>query len=41
MLRNEKHDEKVDIWAAGIIAYRLFSGGEYPFYDDDEEEFKR
>ena len=41
MLRNERYDEKVDIWAAGVIAYQLFTGGDPPFYDDDEDEFKR
>ena len=42
ILRGEKHDEKVDIWAVGVIAYMLFSGGEWPFYDEEnEDEFKR
>ena len=32
--------QKVDIWAAGVLAFQLFSGGHSPFpqYCEDEEE---
>ena len=25
------YDEKCDVWSLGVIAYQLFSQGEYPF----------
>ena len=28
---DQKYDEKCDIWAVGVIAYQLFSLGEFPF----------
>jgi calcium-dependent protein kinase len=28
---DQSYDEKCDIWAVGIIAYQLFSLGEFPF----------
>lgn len=31
-----KYDEKCDIWALGVIAYQLFSQGEYPFRGANE-----
>ena len=30
--------DKVDIWAAGVIAFYLFSGGNYPFDGETQEE---
>jgi len=30
------YDEKCDIWALGVIAYLLFSQGEYPFNSESE-----
>jgi calcium-dependent protein kinase len=33
-----EYDEKCDIWALGVIAYQLFSGGEYPFDGDNEAQ---
>lgn len=32
------YDEKCDIWALGVVAYQLFSGGDFPF--DGENEVK-
>ena len=40
ILKGEPVDEKVDIWAAGVLAFYLFSGGAMPFmpdYDEDED----
>ena len=37
ILRGEKYDSKVDIWAAGVIAVYLFSGG-WTAFDVDEEK---
>lgn len=33
---SRKYDEKCDIWALGVIAYQLFSQGEYPFKGANE-----
>ena len=30
--------DKVDVWAAGVIAFYLFSGGNYPFDGETQEE---
>ena len=30
--------DKVDVWAAGVIAFYLFSGGNYPFDGDTQED---
>ena len=38
LVQNEKHDSKVDIWALGVIAFSLFSGGHHPFVTQDEME---
>jgi len=32
----QSYDEKCDIWSLGVIAYQLFSEGEYPFDGDNE-----
>ena len=32
------HDEKVDIWAVGIIAFQLLSGNQLPFRPTEEQE---
>ena len=37
ILRGEKYDFKVDIFAAGVIAIYLFSGG-YTAFEYDEEQ---
>ena len=34
------YNEKCDIWSLGVIAYQLFSQGEYPFDDADENELQ-
>ena len=34
ILKKEPYDIKVDIWAIGIIAYEILSGGELPFEGD-------
>lgn len=33
---NQSYSEKCDIWAIGIIAYLLFSQGQYPFEGSNE-----
>lgn len=38
MLANQPYDEKVDMWAIGVILYNLLSG-EAP-WDDDDRTFK-
>lgn len=35
---SEKYDIKCDIWSLGIITYVLFTGGSYPFYDEEDIE---
>ena len=35
MIKGE-YDEKCDIWALGVIAYQLFSGGDFPFDGTNE-----
>jgi serine/threonine protein kinase len=38
IVHDQAYNAKVDIWACGIIAYRLFSKGRFPF--DGEDEFE-
>ena len=39
--KKEKYDEKVDIWATGIIAYQMLSGHEsFPFCGMTKDETK-
>lgn len=38
IIHGQSYDAKVDIWALGVIAYKLFSKGHYPFDGDDEDE---
>lgn len=38
LINKESHDEKVDIWAVGVIAYFLQNFGEYPFPGETKEE---
>lgn len=33
---NNSYDEKCDVWSLGVIAYQLFSQGEFPFEGDNE-----
>lgn len=42
IIKSEPRSYKVDIWAAGCIAYYLLSGCQYPFDSEaeDEEEYK-
>ena len=35
--QNEGHNNKVDIWALGVIAFNLFSGANLPFDEKDED----
>jgi serine/threonine protein kinase len=35
------YDEKVDVWAVGVLAYELMSGGDPPFFDDRPEVTQR
>jgi serine/threonine protein kinase len=35
------YDEKCDIWALGIVAYQLFSQGQYPFDGDNEVQIAK
>lgn len=35
---NGSYDEKCDIWSLGIIAYQMFSKGQFPFNGYNEEE---
>ena len=37
ILNGKSYNEKVDIWAAGVIAVFLFSGGKDPFGFNQEE----
>ena len=30
-LKGDFYDEKIDIWAAGLITYELLTGGDFPF----------
>lgn len=30
------YDEKCDVWSLGVIAYQLFSQGEFPFEGENE-----
>ena len=43
IINQEQYDNKVDIWAAGCIAYYYLSGCCYPFDSDaeDDEEYKQ
>lgn len=34
----QSYDAKVDTWAMGVIAYKLFSKGQFPFEGDDEDQ---
>ncbi len=38
MVLNQKHCEKVDIWAAGVILYYSCTN-KYPFNDINESEY--
>ena len=38
LYRGDCYDSKVDIWAIGIIAYILLTGGDYPYDGSDEAE---
>lgn len=38
ILSNKKHDQKVDIWAAGIILYFACTL-KFPFDDSDDSDF--
>ena len=38
IIQREPVTDKVDIWAAGVIAFYLFSGGNYPFDGETQEE---
>ena len=39
--KKQQYDEKVDIWATGIITYQMLSGHEnFPFFGDTKEETK-
>ena len=41
LLRNEKYDSKVDIWATGVIGYMLLSGvNPFPTKTRTNEELK-
>jgi len=31
LIKSETYNEKVDIWALGLVTYELICGGEYPF----------
>ena len=37
LISKKVYDSKVDVWAAGIIAYTLLTG-DAPFYGCDEKE---
>jgi len=34
------YNEKIDIWALGLITYELISGGKYPFSTKPDELYK-
>ena len=34
--QSERYDFKVDIWAFGIIAYFMVTGGKFPFATEEE-----
>ena len=38
LFQGNEYDEKVDIWAAGVLAYYLYSGCIYPFDSDQDLE---
>lgn len=38
LIKKDKHDEKVDIWSTGVIAFFLLNFGEYPFPGETIEE---
>jgi serine/threonine protein kinase len=40
LIRGEKYDEKVDIWAVGILAYELLIG-KIPFKIYSEDDLNR
>lgn len=37
-LENKAHNEKVDIWSAGVVAFVLLSTGSYPFPGSTREQ---
>ena len=37
IIKNQKHDTKVDIWSLGVLTYYLISG-KLPFQSDDRNE---
>lgn len=39
LLRLEKYDKSIDMWALGITIYQMCTG-EHPFTIDDEEKFR-
>jgi len=36
-MKGDYYNEKIDIWALGLIAWELITGGGYPFKNDMSE----
>ena len=34
LMKGQKYNEKIDIWAIGLITYELLTGGKFPFSTD-------
>ena len=41
IIKQEVYDEKVDIWAVGIITYMLVTGDKNPFNAHSKEDLKK
>lgn len=41
IIRGAAYDSKVDLWALGVLAYILLSGGKFPFDDNRKDKLEQ